>query len=527
MISPRTTPPGQRAVARERRAPTRVVIVGAGHNGLVCAIRLAAAGVGVTIVDGADGPGGAVRSRASTLPGFVHDTCAGFFPLTVASPAFRDVPLARHGVEWVDPPVAMAHPFLDGVAIALRRDLAATAASLDAAAPGTGQAWRALVERLSPHRELLFAAALSRFPPVGPAARLALRLRGDAVGLLRRALGSAEGLGRNLFGDERAAAWLAGSAAHSDLAPDAAPGGALVLGLALLGQLVGWPYPRGGAQRITDALAAHLRELGGELRCGAAVERIDVRRGRVAGVCLANGDGLGADAVVATVSAGVLARLVPDGALPLRLERRLRGWRYGLGTFKLDLALDAPVPWTADEARAAAVVHVGGELPTLTRAAREARAGEVPGEPVLVVGQHSLHDPSRAPEGQHTLYVYTHLPQRPPLGDEAIAERIEERIERFAPGFRSRILARAVRGPAAIEAENPSLVGGDLGGGSYELDQQLAFRPAPRLVRGRTPLRGLYVAGASVHPGGGVHGASGDAAARALLEDASPLRRWR
>jgi phytoene dehydrogenase-like protein len=223
----------------------------------------------------------------------------------------------------------------------------------------------------------------------------------------------------------------------------------------------------------------------------------------------------------------VLARLLPERALPARLARRLAGWRYGLGTFKLDLALAGPVPWTAAEPRQAAVVHVAGELDSLFRAAHEAGAGEVPREPSLVVGQHTLHDPSRAPHGRHTLYVYAHVPHRPPLGDDALTERIEEQIERFAPGFRDLVLARAARSPAAIERENPSLVGGDLGGGSYEIDQQLAFRPAIELVRGRTPVRGLYVGGASVHPGGGVHGVSGDAAARAVIADASQLRFWR
>lgn len=498
-----------------------MAVVGAGHNGLVCAIRLAAAGLDVVVVEAADAPGGAVRSDAATLPGFVHDTCAGFFPLTAASPAFRALGLERHGLEWVDPPVPMAHPFDDGSAIALHRDLDATAASLEDAAPGAGRAWRALVEPLLAEREPLVEVALSPFPPLGPALRLGLGLRAH-LAPLARALGSAAGLGRHLLGDERAAAWLAGSVSHSDLAPDAAPGGALALGLAVLGHLVGWPYPRGGAQALTDALDARLRELGGELRCGAAVESIELRGRAVSGLRLAGGERLAADAVVTTVSAGVLARLVPDGALPPRLERRLRSWRYGLGTFKLDLALSGPVPWTAAEARAAAVVHVGGELSQLARAVREAEAGAVPGEPTLVVGQHTLHDPTRAPAGSHTLYVYTHLPQRPPLDDAAIADRVERRIERFAPGFRDLILARAARGPAALEATNASLVGGDLGGGSYSLAQQGPLRPSPRLVRGRTPIRGLYVGGASVHPGAGVHGTSGDAAARALLADASP-----
>jgi phytoene dehydrogenase-like protein len=506
----------------------RAVVIGAGHNGLLAAIRLAEGGLAVTVVEASDEPGGAVRSRADTLPGFVHDTCAGFFPLTAASPAFRGLSLERHGLEWVDPPTPMAHPFVDGTAIALHRDLAATAASLDATAPGSGAAWRGLVERLAPRRDLLFRAALSRFPPLVPAAGLALRLRRDAVDLARHAAGSAAATGLDILGHPRAAAWFAGSASHSDLAPGAALGGSLALGLGLLGHLVGWPYPRGGAGELTRALLARLEELGGVVRCGAPVAGIDVRGGRATALLLDDGsDRLPAEAVVSTVSAGVLARLLPNGALPARLARRLAGWRYGLGTFKLDLALSGPVPWTATQARDAAVVHVAGELDALSRSAHEAGAGEMPREPALVVGQHTLHDPSRAPAGRHTLYVYARVPQRPPLDDAEVAELIEEQIERFAPGFRSLVLGRAVRSPAALERENPSLIGGDLGGGSYEIDQQLAFRPALELVRGRTPLPGLYIGGASVHPGGGVHGVSGAAAARAVIDDTPPLRSWR
>lgn len=506
----------------------RVTIIGAGHNGLVCAIRLARAGLDVTVLERDAQPGGHVRSSQETLPGFVHDLGAGFFPLTLASPAFRDLPLTGLGIEWESPPIAMAHPFLEGGAIALHRDLDATAASLDGAAPGSGAAWRAVVDRLAPQRELLFRAALSRFPPLLPAAGLALRLRRDAAELARYAAGSAAATGLDMLGDRRAAAWFAGSVAHSDLSPGAALGGSFALGLVLLGHLVGWPYPRGGAGRLTGALVAHLGELGGEIRCGVPVTGIQVRGARAVGVRVGPGDELvPADAVISTVSAGVLARLVPQGALPVRLARRLARWRYGLGTFKLDLALAGPVPWTAEEARRAAVVHVAGELESLFRSAHEAGAGEVPREPALVVGQHSLHDPSRAPAGKQTLYVYAHVPHDPPLPDHAVVERIEEQIERFAPGFRDLVLARAIRSPRALERENPSLVGGDLGGGSYEIDQQLVFRPAIELVRGRTPVRGLYVGGASVHPGGGVHGVSGDAAARAVIADASPLRVWR
>jgi phytoene dehydrogenase-like protein len=243
-------------------------------------------------------------------------------------------------------------------------------------------------------------------------------------------------------------------------------------------------------------------------------------------VRLRSGEQLAADAVITTVSARPLAAMLEPGALPGRLHRRLRVWRYGTGAFKLDYALSAAVPWSAREARSAAVVHVAGALDKLDAAAQAGQRGEVPARPALVVGQQSLVDGTRAPAGRHTLYVYAHVPAEYELEDEEVAERIEEQLERFAPGFRATILARAERSPAEIERENPSLVGGDLGGGTLELDQQLVFRPAPELSRYRTPLRGLYVAGASIHPGGAVHGMSGRGAARALLRDRR-VRPWR
>ena len=508
------------------RAPRRVLVIGAGHNGLVAALRLADAGLDVTVLEHSELPGGAVKSAADTLPGFVHDRCAGFLPLTVASPAFEGLGV-RERIDWIDPPVAMAHPFLDGTAIALHRALGPTCESLEAAAPGAGRAWQALVAPLLRRRATVLRAALSPFPPVLPGAALAVQLRRDGVELARRMLASAATFGREVLGDDRATAWLSGSATHADLTPGAAGGGAFAFFLALLGHAVGWPYPRGGVGRLTDALVERLRAAGGRVRCRATVAAIVVRSGRAAGVRLAGGEELAADAVLATVSAAPLARMLPPEALPERLVARLARWRYGLGTFKADYALSAPVPWHNADARRAGVVHVADTLEALFRAPQQAGAGRVPDAPTLVVGQHTLHDPSRAPAGRHTLYVYTHVPQRPDLPDDAVAERIEQRIEAFAGGFRDLVLARSLRSPACIERENPSLVGGDLGGGSYELDQQLCFRPAPELFRGRTPLRGLYVAGPSVHPGGGVHGVSGHAAARALLADASPLRFWR
>jgi phytoene dehydrogenase-like protein len=279
-------------------------------------------------------------------------------------------------------------------------------------------------------------------------------------------------------------------------------------------------------QSLTDALVRRAEREGAAIRCNASVERVLVRKARVAGVRLAGGEEVGADAIVTTVSAGVLARLLPDGALPARLHRRLKIWRYGTAPFKLDYALDAPVPWTAFEPRESAVVHVAGELEELVKAAQDAQRGEVPERPALVVGQQSLHDPTRVPENRQSLYVYAHVPSRYELSDEAVAERIEAQLERFAPGFADLVLARSMRSPLETERENPSLVGGDLAGGAYEIDQQLIFRPSPMLSRYRSPLTGLYVAGASTHPGGAVHGMSGRGAAGALLRDRR-LRRIR
>jgi phytoene dehydrogenase-like protein len=314
---------------------------------------------------------------------------------------------------------------------------------------------------------------------------------------------------------------------HSDLAPDTPGSAGFGLFLHLLGHMVGWPFPRGGAGRITDALVRRLEADGGALRCGCAVERIDCRGGRARGVELADGTRLSADAVIAGVSVAPLMRMLPPGALPAAAERELRRWRYGLGTFKIDFALSGPVPWSSDEARRATVVHVGGPLTDQIEAVRAAGLGRVPQRPPMVVGQHSLQDPSRAPAGRHTLYAYTHVPTLRAEQEDEVVELMEERIESFAPGFRRLVLARSVRPPARLERENPSLVGGDLSGGSGELDQQLVFRPVPEMARYRTPLRGLYLASASVHPGPGVHGVPGAGAARAVRADAAGLRPWR
>ena len=339
--------------------------------------------------------------------------------------------------------------------------------------------------------------------------------------------GSIQAFGLDVFdGAERPTAWLAGSAQHSGLPPSTAGSGAFGFLLQLLAHSHGWPFPAGGQGQLAAALQRIAEREGVSVRCEAHVERILVQGGRATGVALHGGEEIPARDVVTTISARPLAAMLPAEALPERLMRRLRIWRYGTAAFKLDYALSAPVPWSAAEARRSAVVHVGGELQDLAAAAQAGERGEVPERPALVVGQHTLEDASRAPLGQHTLYCYAHVPARYGCSDQEIADRIETQLERFAPGFGATVLARCIRNPAQTQRENPSLVGGDLGGGSLELDQQLIFRPAPELCRHRTPLRGLYVSGASVHPGGSVQGMGGRSAARALLADRR-VRPWR
>ena len=418
----------------------RPVVIGAGHQGLVAAIGLAAAGCEVLVLEAAEDPGGAVRTAELTRPGFRHDTCSGFFPLTAASPAFRELELE---IPWIDPVIPMAHVFDEGEEIVLHRDVEQTAQSLEACSSGAGRAWQRLIATLWPHRERLMGAALAPLPSVGAWTALLARLRAQAIELAPLALVSSAALGRGLFGDERAAAWLAGSGAHADLSPFAAGSGVFALGLNFLGHVVGWPIPRRGAGTLTDALVRRLETLGGEIRCGTPACGIEVAGGRVCGVRVSDGESIATSGVIATTSPAVLLELLPPDILPGRLERRLRGWRYGLGTLKLDYALSAPVPWRSPNARSAGVVHVGGPLEEIAASLEQALLRRLPERPSLVVGQQSLHDDSRAPEGAHTLYVYARVPPRLELDEDAMAAPVEQQLERFAPGFRELVFGRS------------------------------------------------------------------------------------
>jgi phytoene dehydrogenase-like protein len=494
------------------------LVIGSGPNGLAAAIRLAEAGRSVLVLEGADHYGGAVRTEELTLPGFLHDTFSSVYPAAAASPVWARMPLAEHGLEWVQPAAASAHPLPGGGAAVLYRDLARTAASLDALHAGDGAAWAKFVTPFLDSFPAVRATMLSGFPPVGGPLRL-LASAGPlpSLAFARLLPGSAIGLGRRLFADGGSRAWLYSAALHGDTPPGGAGSAIAAFYLNLLGHAVGWPSPRGGAQRFSDALVSYLRSRGGEVRTGAPVERITSAGGRVTGVALAGGETLAANTVIATVMPGALLRMAGD-AFSSRYRKALGHFELGPATLKVDWALDGRIPWLNEEVRGAGTVHVGGAEREFLATVEQSRRG-LPEHPFLLLGQQSVADPTRAPAGKHTAWAYTHGPAGGVdwAAEEARhVERMEAQVERFAPGFRDRILARHVLGPAALEARNPNLVSGDVGGGSYKL-RQVVFRPVPALSPYKTPLDGLYLGSAAAFPGGAVHGVPGDAAAKAAL----------
>jgi phytoene dehydrogenase-like protein len=501
-------------------ASRRSVVIGAGPNGLAAAIRLAEAGRDVTVLEAADHPGGAVRTEELTLPGFLHDTFSAVHPAAAASPVFTAMPLERHGLRWVQPEACYAHPLPEGRAVCLYRDVERTAASLDAVSRGDGERWRAFVEPLLRGFDAIRATMLAPFPPLNGAWRLLTKLGPlEATRFALLVPGSARGLGRRLFAGTGSRAWLYGSAGHGDVPPTGAGSAIAVTYLNLMGHAVGWPSPEGGAQRLTDALVGYLRELGGELRTSAPVERVEVAGRGVTGVTIAGGERLSAGTVIADVMPHALLALTGD-ALAGTYASLVRRYHYGPATVKVDWALDGPIPWQAAAARTAGTVHLSGDEGELLDTIAVSQNG-LPERPFLLLGQQTIADPTRAPAGKHTAWAYTHGPRGGvdwPRELERHVERMEAQVERFAPGFRELILARHVLGPAELQLRNPNLVGGDVGGGSYEL-RQVVFRPVPRISPYRTPLEGLYLGSAATFPGGAVHGVPGAGAARAALAD--------
>ena len=465
------------------------VVVGSGPNGLAAAITLARAGCSVLVLEAADTAGGGLRSKPLTLPGFVHDVCAAIHPLARASPFFRSLPLADHGVTWIEPDAALAHPLDDGRAVLLERSLERTGAAL-----GVDEgAYVDLMARLVRHWEPLMDMLL------GP-----LRLPRHPLLLARFGLPgirSAQTLAQGKFTGEAARALFAGMAAHAVLPLDKRPTAAFGMVLAILGHAVGWPLVRGGSQRLADAMASYLESLGGEIQANAPVAGVD--------------DLPASRVVLLDVTPRQVLRLAGH-RLPDRYRRQLERYRHGPGVFKMDWALDSPIPWRAEACRRAATVHLGGTLDEIADTEQAAFCGRYSERPFVILAQPSLFDDTRAPARRHTAWAYCHVPHGSTMD---VSERIERQIERFAPGFRERILARHVMAPAALEQYNSNYVGGDISSGVQDL-RQLFTRPTMRLTPYATPDGKLFICSASTPPGGGVHGMSGYFAARTALRRA-------
>ena len=469
---------------------TDAVVVGGGPNGLAAAIVLARAGRSVRLFEAQDTIGGGCRSAELTLPGVVHDVCSAVHPLGRSSPLFRELRLERHGLEWIEPPIQLAHPLDDGTAALLYRDVGATAASFGSAADAsTYRRWiepmvagwelivDSLVGPLRPMRVARHPVALSRFgiPALLPAATLARRFRSPAA----RAL-------------------IAGAGAHSFLPLTRALSGGLGLALLVSGHAVGWPIPRGGSQRIAEALAAVVRELGGAIETGVRVASLrELPPHRVTLLDLAPRAALS----------------VADGRLSGAYAAQLRRYRHGPAAFKVDLVLDGPIPWRAPEVASAATVHLGGRLEEIAASEDAVGRGRVHDRPFVLLSQPSAFDPSRAPNGRHVVWAYCHVPNG---WDGDATERILAQVERFAPGFRDRIVAQHVLRPADLEAYNPNYVGGDINGGLMHW-AQFFTRPAVRLDPYATPDPRIFICSASTPPGGGVHGLCGLYAATSAL----------
>jgi phytoene dehydrogenase-like protein len=473
-----------RDVAREPAYDA--IVVGAGPNGLCAAIALAREGLTVLLLEPSPSVGGGARSQELTLPGFVHDVCSAIHPVARLSPFLRSVGALESRVEWLNPPAAVAHPLDDGDAVLLEPDLDLTASALG----DDGPAWRALHAAMVDRPDAIFPDLL------GP-----LGWPRDPLGFVRFGLTGmrpAASLASERFSTPRARALFAGCAAHSILPLTWPFSSAFGLVLSAAGHVVGWPFPRGGSQRHSDALADELRALGGEIVTDMTVRSLaDLPDARV---------------VLFDVAPRALAHIAKD-ELPSGYCRRLRAFRHGPGAFKLDWALDGPIPWRNPAVARAATVHVGGTLEEIAQSEQACWSDRPSSRPFVLLAQHSLFDGARAPAGRHTAWAYCHVPTG---CVEDRTEVIERQIERIAPGFRDRILARAARGPGEMERDNANLVGGDISGGSNDLTQLLT-RPVIALVPYATPNPRLFLCSASTPPGAGVHGMCGWHSARTAL----------
>ena len=510
-----------------------VVVIGAGPNGLTAAAMLAQAGLQVLVLEANDTVGGAVRSGRVTRPGFIHDLYSGFYPLFPVGP-IGQLPLGSYGLEWsgFEKPFAGGTP--NGPGVTLHRDVATTLESFESAHAGDGVGYRRLWElwqRGAP------AVLDLLFNPIGsPSPLVSARKLGSLSRLLELAqvgISSGERSACRYFQGEDARVWYIESPLHSDLAPGDAGGGLYGLVMMGLAQQVGMPIPIGGAQSISDALVRMIESLGGTVLSGRRVDRIIVRDGRAVAVQAGDLEIEAQRAVLATVPPTKIFEALIDPALvPSGFLRKVKAFRWGTGVFKLDLALNRLPSFTNQGLNGAGVLHLGRSTAELDIATRQIAQNMLPAIPPLIAGIHTLADPTRAPEGCHTLWIETHAPASP-IADaadrfidrdwtslrEPFAERLIDELELFAPDIRDCLLGYHAQTPNDLEAGNSNLVGGDIAGGSFTIDQQLIFRPVPGWFRHAMPIKGLYLGGASAHPGGGVHGAAGANAARVLLQD--------
>jgi len=518
------------------------VVIGAGPNGLVAANMLADAGWDVVVLEASVTPGGGVSSSNFLGEGFVADVCSAFYPLAAASPVISSLNLEEYGLEWTHSAAVLAHPVPDGRVAVLNRQVEATIEGLDRFAPDDGAAWRRLYELFEQVLDPLRAALFTPFPPLRAAAKLAGALgAGGLLRFARLATLPVRRLAQEEFRGQAGPLLLAGCAMHADLSPESAGSSAFGWLLAMVGQHYGFPVPKGGAGELTGALTRRLEARGGRVVCNAPVTAVQVQRRRATAVTVV-GQGVirARRAVLADVAATQLyGGLVPWEHLPIRLADDLARFQWDYSTFKVDWALNRRVPWSAQEVADAGTVHLSDSLDEMTQYCADIATGRVPARPFVLVGQMATADPSRAPAGGEVVWAYTHVP-REVTGDsgpdgvtgkwdatelEAFAARIESRIEAYAPGFSRAVRSRHVMGPHQLEAHDGNLVGGAINGGTSSIHQQLVFRPTPGLGRPETPVAGLYLASASAHPGGAVHGACGANAARAALRAAGPVGR--
>jgi phytoene dehydrogenase-like protein len=468
---------------------TDAIVVGSGPNGLAAAIRLAQSGKSVVVLEAADVAGGGMRTSELTLPGFHHDVCASVFAMAACSPFFSTLPLEQHGLEWVFPPAALAHPFKDGTAALLYKPVAQTTSTLGA----DGRNYRALMGDFAEHATDLVKDALAPFHfPRRPFlfARFGLR-----------AIRPASSLARAYFKTEHGRAFFAGLGAHSMIALEYAASSAVALVLAIAGHAAGWPFARGGAQGLAAALVRYFESLGGKIITNSRVDSLEQLPP--------------AQLVLLDVTPRQFIKLAGD-RLPSGYRSRLERYRYGMAAYKIDWALNHPIPWRAAECAQAGTVHLGESLQEISESERAPWHGQVSARPYVLLTQPSLFDPTRGPAGKHTAWGYCHVPNGF-KGD--ITQSIEDQVERFAPGFRDCIAARSVMTPADFEQHNANLIGGDIGGGAALLSQ-LFLRPTASMYR--TPLKGVYLCSSSTPPGPGVHGMCGYFAAEAAFK----LRRF-